>query len=1182
MPGPRSGFFALRKLRFGGLLPLLILLAALLPAVRPASAQEEFGKNKVQYGDKTWYVVSTRHFDIHFAQNGGVIAEFAALHLEAMYDTVSRVVGFPLKGKVPIILYGTPAEFQQTNIIPYLLPEGVGGFTEIFKNRVVLPFEGSYVDFHHVLQHELAHAFMFDRQNSLGNKFSSGQQAIPLWFGEGLAEYASLGWDLGSEFFMMDAVLFGYVGNPAQDGLPGFLAYKGGQLFYYYLAQTFGPAVIRDWVGDVAKGKEMQRAFKDLTKVSLHEVGEIWLREIRAIYWPELRERRYGKTMARQLTDHTQDLSGINMQPALSPDGKKIAFFSDRKPQVGVYILDVEKEKVVQTLVYAGAERGHLSFYPFQSRISWSPDGKKLAFVSKTGDRDVISLARVDGKGRAEEIRLPGVQGVLSPSFSPDGKILVFSGMKDGFSDIFLWHMERKVLRRLTYDIAADHNPVFAPSGKWIAFESDRPQAKLPQNPKDPFAEPVHLSRYRDIYSIDTAGGLPSLILGGPFDEKTPTFGPSDSELVIVSNRSGINNMYLAKAPGAGDAPDSLPPSAGTWRAMPISNLTSTCFTPSWSKSGDRLAFTLFEDRGWDVFVMRNPRDKIIKTPLPKTRFIRKTEDTTMPFFSPIALENLSSFVRERAIEVATRDSLKAKDSADARKIAQAKEAAKAKDTAKAPDGAQVLAAAKQADSAKAAGGKSAADGKSRDTVKSGEAEKTAKKAEVPDLEGTLLVGKRGAGGGTGPEADSAGIITDTVELIQTVLTPPKKPDPVPVDPDQVAGADVTKETDYLTRMGAYKLRPYKPKWGLELAAADLGYNTFSQGVTGQTYLTISDLLGNHKISFALSSGGEGLRTINGLVMYDLLPYRMDLSFMAFNFTNYLATAPGLYFFDREFGGGVTARYPLSIFTRFEFSLSGFSVTRDLYDAMFGVTVPDSIYPREQLHILRPGVSWVNDNAEYGITGPVLGRRLRLSTNFVPPLLDDSVAFWQIDGDFRRYWMFWKKYAVAWRVTAGFSQPIAGYGNPQVYLGGGDDLIPFVAHTKVENGPENLSEVAFSQLAVPLRGFRYYEFRGDRKFISNLEFRYPFIETLRIAWPLPINLHYLMGVLFVDYGGAWSKRPREYEWETAMETLGMGYGYGFRLNLGIFVLRYTRAHTVDGVGIGQDVFRDYWSIGADF
>jgi Tol biopolymer transport system component len=1120
-----------------------------------ARAQEEFGKNKVQYGDKDWYVVSTRHFDIHFTENAGAIGEYAARHLEAMYDTVSRIMGFPLKNKVPVVLYSTPAEFQQTNIIPYLLPEGVGGFTEIFKNRVVLPFEGSYTEFHHVLQHEMVHAFMFDRQNSLGNKFAATQQSIPLWFGEGLAEYSSLGWNLGSEFYMLDAVLFGYVGNPAENGLPGFLAYKGGQLFYYYLAQTFGPGFIRDWVGQVARGKDVAAAFKDLAKVSLRETGQIWLREIKAIYWPELKDRRYGKSVARQLTDHTQDLSNINMQPAISPDGRRIAYFSDLNPMVGVYIMDVEKEKVIRSIAQAGQERGHLSFYPFQSRISWSPDSRWIAFVSKTGDRDVITLADADGR-RTRMIEPPGIQGIQSPSFSPDGQTLVFSGLKDGFSDLFLWHMERKELKRLTHDIALDQNPVFAPSGKWIAFESDRTRSDMPQRPKDPFAGLPDLGAFKDIYRIGVGGGAPELILGGPYDEKTPAFGPSDSMIVFVSNRSGIDNMYLARY-GTGPWPDSArvgaagDTAAGTgegpaWRAAAISNLTSTVFTPSWSRDGSRLAFTLFENRGWDVFLMRDPRGRVIREPLPKTRFVRKMEDSTLRFFSPLNLENLTSFVREKEKEEK-----------------------------------RVAAAAGEKETEK----------------------ETEKERRETDVAGTAMPDADVEGGGAGPGdttlASAAGLDTagrspehanppsalppePPGRAFQEVVPPPAPEPPEPVDPSRVAGSQVTEDTDYLTHVGEFKVRPYKPKWGLEMAAADIGYNTFSRGVSGQTYLTVSDLLGNHKISFALASGGTSFRSINGLINYDLLKYRTDWSFMAFNFSNYLPDGPGLYFFDHQFGAATSVRYPLSIFTRFQLDISGFSLSRSLYDAIYGVTVPDSIYPNEELQVLRPSLSWVNDNAEYGITGPVIGRRLRLSTSVVPPLFDDSVAFYQVDGDFRRYWMFWKKYALAFRVTAGFSQPIGGYGNPQVYLGGGDDLIPFVARTKPGNGPENLAEVAFSQLAVPLRGFRYYEFRGDRKFITNVEFRYPFIETLRIAWPLPITLHYLMGVAFVDYGGAWSGIAGESELETAFDTMGLGYGYGFRLNLGIFVLRYTRAHTLEGVGIGEDEFRSYWSLGADF
>lgn len=1108
------------------------LFLALACGCAAAFAQADFGMNKVQYGHKKWYHIATRHFDVYFTANSAVIGQYAAGHLEAMHDTVSRLLGFPLRNKVPIILYSNPAEFQQTNIIPYLLPEGVGGFTEVFKNRVAIPFEGSYADFHHVLQHEMVHAFMFDRANTLGNRFSqSAQTAVPLWFGEGLAEYASLGWDLGSESFMLDAVLFGYVGNPAQEGLPGFLAYKGGQSFQYYLAQTFGPGFLRDWIGEVSKGKDFEKSFRDLARVSLRETGDIWLRELRAIYWPELNGRRYGKAVARQLTDHTLGNFNLNMQPVLSPDGSKIAFFSDREPTVGLYVMDVKTEKIGRSLTSAGAVRGHLSFYPFQSRISWSPDGKRLAFVSKTGDRDVISIVNASNGRSAGTIAPPGITGMLSPDWSPDGNRMVFNGIKDGFSDLFVWDMQKRTLARLTQDIAVDQNPVFSPSGSWIAFESDRDRPGLPQDTSRPFAALGDLAAFRDIYRISADGGAPIPVAGGPYNESAPAYGPSDSQLVFVSNRSGISNMYLATL------------AEGEWRSVPISNLTSTCYSPSWSRSGDLLAFTLFENQGFDIFLMRNPRGQVVTDSLPKTRFIRKMENPDLRFFSPLPVQNLSSYIQDKARS----DSLRPRQEG---KKDSAAPASALPPVLPRPDSART---APPPDTVAGPSGTAPPD------TAAGLPDSLARAGAVPDTAGVPeSAGK--AAPGSGADTLATERRRDRAEWLDTGRVSMGGPNP---------------------RLGPYAVKPYGPKWGLEVATADLGYNAFSRGVAGQTFLTLSDLLGNHRISFLLSSGGFSLRSTNILVNYDLLPYRTDFSVLAFNFGNYVPE-DGFYYLDREYGGGLSARYPLSIFTRFQADVTAFSSSRGLYSDIRGEPLPDSVFPSEDLSFIRPSFAWVNDNAMYGIVGPVTGRRMQAGIAYVPPIFSDSISFLQYDTDLRQYWMFYKKYTVAARISAGASQAVGGHANPQVYLAGGDDLLPFVARTKPGNGPETLSEVVFSQLAVPVRGFRYYEFRGNRKFISNLEFRFPFVETFRIVWPLPITMRYLMGTLFLDYGGAWQGVGAENELDAALDNLGLGYGYGFRLNLGIFVLRYTRAHAYEGIGPGDGEFRSYWSLGAEF
>ena len=103
-----------------------------------------------------------------------------------------------MKKRVPIIVYHYYNEFQQNNAVGVYMSEGIGGVTELFKNRVVIPFEGDYKAFRHVIHHELVHAVINDLiYGGRMQNVASGQVnwSIPLWANEGLAEYLSSNWD---------------------------------------------------------------------------------------------------------------------------------------------------------------------------------------------------------------------------------------------------------------------------------------------------------------------------------------------------------------------------------------------------------------------------------------------------------------------------------------------------------------------------------------------------------------------------------------------------------------------------------------------------------------------------------------------------------------------------------------------------------------------------------------------------------------------------------------------------------------------------------------------------------------------------------------------------------------------------------------------------------------------------
>ena len=123
---------------------------------------QTYGKNIVQYDNFDWDYIQTEHFDIYTYSSGKKNADLAAIESENAYENLSNLLNWKLKNRVSIIIYNSHNDFQQTNVIDMYLREGILGVTELMKNRMVVPYEGSLKDFKHVIYHELVHVFIND------------------------------------------------------------------------------------------------------------------------------------------------------------------------------------------------------------------------------------------------------------------------------------------------------------------------------------------------------------------------------------------------------------------------------------------------------------------------------------------------------------------------------------------------------------------------------------------------------------------------------------------------------------------------------------------------------------------------------------------------------------------------------------------------------------------------------------------------------------------------------------------------------------------------------------------------------------------------------------------------------------------------------------------------------------
>ena len=162
-----------------------ILFFIILFALFHTAPAQYFGKHHVQYKNFKTFFLQSQNFDIYFTENGKALAEFVAETAERSYLQLRENFRYELADRITFIVYNSHNDFEQTNVVLSPGEESVGGFTEFYKNRIVIPFEGEWEKFRHVIHHELTHAMML--QMVYGAGFQSiimglTQFQLPLWF----------------------------------------------------------------------------------------------------------------------------------------------------------------------------------------------------------------------------------------------------------------------------------------------------------------------------------------------------------------------------------------------------------------------------------------------------------------------------------------------------------------------------------------------------------------------------------------------------------------------------------------------------------------------------------------------------------------------------------------------------------------------------------------------------------------------------------------------------------------------------------------------------------------------------------------------------------------------------------------------------------------------------------------
>lgn len=218
---------------------------------------------------------------------------------------------------------------------------------------------------------------------------------------------------------------------------------------------------------------------------------------------------------------------------------------------------------------------------------SWSPNGRTVVFAGNRdpGEAKGSHIYLIDRDGSDVRQLTSGESFDGNPSFSANGKFVVFdrSPLQGRESHIFSVALDGTGLRQLTDGPASDYDPVFTPDGRRIVFVGDRVSSGRRDR--------------SNIFSMRPDGSRIRLLIGGPRSEYDPDVSPNGRRIAFASNRDHGPNLFVARIDGK--------------RVRRLTNSRSDCFSgacytnPSWSPDGKHIAFRSAGRYSSGVDVMR-------------------------------------------------------------------------------------------------------------------------------------------------------------------------------------------------------------------------------------------------------------------------------------------------------------------------------------------------------------------------------------------------------------------------------------------------------------------------------------------------------------------------------------------------------------------------------------------------
>ncbi len=494
-------------------------------------------KNKPRYITCKWQKNVTAFFEIFTCDMDEELVGFLIERADEVSKKFSDRTKFSkFDKKIKLYIYSSSRHFTETNLVFGLVPEGLGGSTEIIKRkRMVIAFRDSVEGFDRLLKHESAHRYHVELMNI--KLFNLATRNLPpLWFVEGAAQHMAHSLDPRSALVMRDAYINGYLAHAHGPWHP-ILIYTQGEYTVHYIAEKYKHKgdVITD-IFKECKNSDFPEAFQKVTGETLEEFDRHLQRHIEKEYF-----------QIRSLDDLSDQAPTIDKGIVLAAKGQFFITKKNAHRWHDRYNLDlnwtdghtVASKKLADSVRLKSVEIRGLPLeispeFGFQEHGASFISTSTVLYAVDKGGKDVIVMQEFSFNEKKKKIKLgkkkvydvKGVRDVQHPVMINEEEI-AFVGRNEIFAEIYLLNTKSKQVRQLTSLRRTYRGLAYSHEHKLLVTSIENEESKS-----------------FDLAAYSLESGAMYLLTESPENESSVSVSSDGLSVLYISDKGLVHNIY--------------------------------------------------------------------------------------------------------------------------------------------------------------------------------------------------------------------------------------------------------------------------------------------------------------------------------------------------------------------------------------------------------------------------------------------------------------------------------------------------------------------------------------------------------------------------------------------------------------------------------------------------------------